>query len=202
MEIQRALDQISEIHEHLARGEVCRDYRAAPIALSGLVALAAAMLQSRVIGQPPPTTALVSYWVLVAAAAALVAGGGIIVQYLREPSQITRRRTRTVLGQFVPCVAAGMVVTAAVDWNSTVAVAVLPGLWAVLFSLGVFASRPYLPRMIGWVALYYLVAGGVLLLLARSGASLNPWAMGATFGLGQLASGGVLYWNLERQGHG
>ena len=75
----------------------------------------------------------------------------------------------------------------------------LPGLWAVLFSLGVFASRPYLPRIIGWVALYYLVAGTVLLAMAADSTSLSPWGMGLTFGLGQIASGIVLYWNLERK---
>ena len=37
--------------------------------------------------------------------------------------------------------------------------------WALLFSLGLFSCRPYLPRGIGWVALFYLLAGGGLLLL-------------------------------------
>ena len=202
MEIERALSQISEIHEHLARGEVCRDWRAGPIALTGLLALGAAAVQSRLLGGPAAPAAFVAYWCVVAALAALIGGGGIAGQYRRETRPFARRRTRTVLGQFLPCVAAGAIVTAGADWTSAAAVAALPGLWAVLFGLGMFASRPYLPRLIGWVALFYLVAGGVMLMMAGSGASLNPWAMGATFGAGQLASGGILYWNLERNHHG
>jgi hypothetical protein len=206
MEIERALSQISEIHQHLTRGEVCRDWRAGPIAASGLVALAAAALQTRLVGPHPAPDATpvgyIAYWTAVAAVAALVGGGGVLVQYLREPSPYARRRTRIVTGQLSPCLAAGAIVTAALPAWDPRALALLPGLWAICFGLGVFASRPYLPRMIGYVALYYVAASGVLLTLARSGASLTPWAMGLTFGLGQLASGFVLYWNLERNGHG
>jgi len=86
----------------------------------------------------------------------------------------------------------------------------------MLFSLGIFASRPYLPRIMGWIALYYLVAGAVLLALGvesrtvsgwemdltfgfDESTSLSPWGMGLTFGVGQVLSGIVLYWNLERE---
>ena len=63
---------------------------------------------------------------------------------------------------------------------------------------GVFASRPYLPRAIGWVALYYLIAGTVLLAKSADLASPSPWGMGVTFGFGQTVAGIVLYWDLER----
>lgn len=79
------------------------------------------------------------------------------------------------------------------------AAAVLPGLWAAVFGLGVFASRPYLPRAVGWVALYYLLAGVVLLILARPGVP-SPWSVGLTFGFGQAAAAVVLWFHLER-GH-
>ena len=68
----------------------------------------------------------------------------------------------------------------------------------MLTCLGYFASRPYLPRMMGWVGLFYLAAGAVLLLLAPGGGSVRPWGMGLTYGIGQLFAGFVLYWNLER----
>jgi hypothetical protein len=78
-------------------------------------------------------------------------------------------------------------------------VALLPGLWAVLFGLGVFASRPYLPRATGWVALFYLAAGGLLLWAAdRPGVALNGWGVGGVFGVGQLATALVLHRNVER----
>jgi hypothetical protein len=74
----------------------------------------------------------------------------------------------------------------------------LPGLWQVLFGLGIFASYRLLPPATFWVALFYLLAGVVCLLIARGEAALTPWAMGVPFGVGQLLAAGVLYWTLER----
>ena len=39
------------------------------------------------------------------------------------------------------------------------------------------------------------------LVLARGLSAFSPWAMGLTFGVGQLLAAAVLYWNLERR-HG
>jgi hypothetical protein len=43
-----------------------------------------------------------------------------------------------------------------------------------------------------------VISGIMCLALARGDAALSPWAMGAPFGLGQLATAAVLYWTLER----
>src|SRR5436190_1246836 len=76
--------------------------------------------------------------------------------------------------------------------------ALAPARWAVTFSLGVFASRRFLPRSIVFVAGYYLLAGLVCLTLDRKTAALSPWTMGVVFGAGQLLTAGLLYWSLER----
>ena len=71
-------------------------------------------------------------------------------------------------------------------------------LWAILFSLGVFASSRQLPPSATLVALYYLVSGVICLALARGEHAFSPWAMAATFGVGQLLTAVVLYFGLER----
>jgi len=76
--------------------------------------------------------------------------------------------------------------------------ALLPGLWAVFFGVGIFAARPYIPRASGWVALYYWTAGLVLLWFTPMMTVPSTWTVGGTFGVGQLLAAGVLYWNLER----
>lgn len=197
MEIRKALDQISEIHGHLARTNVYRGYRAVPVAFSGALALIAAALQTRLVGNESPRS-FVIYWVAVAVLASAVAGGGIIYGYVHEESRLARQRTRIAVGQLLPCVVAGMGVTVLMGRPGSDSIVFLPGLWTMLFGLGVFASRPYLPRSIGWVALYYLAAGIGLLAMAGDATSLSPWGMGLTFGFGQIVSGIVLYWNLER----
>ena len=198
MEIRKALDQISEIHGHLARTDMYRGYRAVPVALSGALALVAAAVQP-ILGGTASEETFVRYWVMVAVLASAIAGGGIVNGYAHEQSRLARRRTRTAVGQLLPCVVAGMGVTVLMTRAGTDYIASLPGLWAILFGLGVFASRPYLPRIIGWVALFYLAAGMLLLAMARDATSLSPWGMGLTFGFGQIVSGIVLYWNLERK---
>ncbi|MCE5229991.1 hypothetical protein LLG95_10400 [bacterium] len=200
VEIDKALDQIQQIHEHLARAEMCRDWRSGPVACGGALAIAAAAAQGVIIGAQPEPRLFVVYWVILAAIAALIAGAGMIKSYFAQPNPILRRRTRILAGQFAPCIAVGAVATAALAGSGAAAIQWLPGLWALIFSLGTFASRPYLPRIIGWVGLFYIVAGGVLLMLGARGEALSPWCMGLTFGPGQLVTGLVLYWNLERNG--
>lgn len=197
MEIDKALSQISEIHEHLTRGAMYRDYRSVPIASTGGLALLAAAFQTPALGERP-SYGFIAYWAIVAALCAALAGGGILRGYWLEPQPRARHRTRTVVGQLIPALAAGLLATAGLASFDANLIVLLPGLWAIFYSLGIFASRPYLPCMIGWVALYYFVAGGVLLILARTGASLSPWGMGLAFGPGQFLAGFVLYWNLEK----
>ena len=93
---------------------------------------------------------------------------------------------------------AGGLLTYAVATFATESLWMLPGLWAVVFSLGVFASCRLLPRQIFWIGIYYLVAGIAVLSLARKEAAFSPWAMAATFGVGQLAAAAILYFALER----
>lgn len=200
LETKRALDQIAEIHGHLARGEVYRDYRALPVALSGAGAVIAAALQRPILGTAPGG-GFVVYWLVVALLCAPIAAGGVLRGYLRAATAAERRHTRTVVGQLLPSLLAGAAVSLALGFAGPEARTLLPGLWSILFALGVFASRPYLPRHIGWVALYYLVAGSGLLLLAAETTRINPWSMGVTFGVGQALAGLVLYWNLERRPH-
>jgi hypothetical protein len=77
----------------------------------------------------------------------------------------------------------------------------LPGLWGVFFSLGLFASWRVLPRAIFGVAVYYLACGLAALAFARGEGAFSPWIMAITFGGGQLMAAVILYVTLER-GHG
>lgn len=196
MEYGRALSQISAIHQHLARTEVYRGYRPVPVALSGLVGLLAAALQTPGLAATDPL-AFVLFWTAIAAMAALAGSSEIAFTYLFRQDASERRRTRLVIGQFLPSLVAGAVITLALVMLSLALVPLLPGLWALMFGVAVFGARPYLPRATGWVALFYLATGAWLLWHAGAGAP-SPWEVGGTFGAGQLFASGVLYWNLER----
>ena len=197
MDVSRALQQIAEIHGQLAKGEVYRGYRSLPFAASGLMGLVAAWMQPRSLGSGDPI-GFVVYWVAIAACAGFVGASEIIYNYVVHDNAADRRHTRRVVGQFLPSAAAGAAIAVCLTHASASLVPLLPGLWAICFGMGTFASRPYLPRATGWVALFYYAAGFTLLWIARGGDALSGWWVGGTFGAGQLLAALVLWWNLER----
>ena len=202
MELHEALAQITEIRVQMARTEVFRGYRAVPVLWSGLLALGAAGLQAAWI--PDPAHELVRYlvlWVSVAVLSVLAAAAGMVLRSRHLASPLKRELTWLAVEQFLPCVVAGGLVAYVLVRCAPESAWLLPGLWQILFSLGVFASYRLLPRATFWVAVYYLLAGVVSLAVARNEWSLAPWAMGLPFGVGQLLAGAVLYWTLERN-HG
>jgi hypothetical protein len=201
MELREALTQISEIRLQLARTEMFRGYRAVPVAFSGLLALLSGVVQAAWIAEPSQNVpAYLTLWVGAAVLSAVAAGIEMILRARASSSSLTREITWLAVGQFLPSVLAGGLVTLVLVLFAPETLWMLPGLWQVLFSLGIFASHRLLPRAISGVAVFYLGTGVACLALARGDLALSPWAMGIPFGIGQLYAAGVLYWTLER-GH-
>lgn len=196
MEVHEALSQIAEIHRHIARTECYRGYRPVTMLLTASVALAGGVLQPWYM-HGRPMVDFARFWLVLAAFNLVLVSGEVCIDYVLRLTRQQQRLTWPSVAQFLPALAAGAVLSVALG-RSGDTVALLPGLWAIVFSLGVFASRPYLPQGVGWVGLYYLCAGTLLLALAPSGASLVPWAMAGTFGVGQILMAWVMAMNLER----
>ena len=199
MELREALSQITEIRTQMARTETFRGYRSGTVGFSGLLGLVAAAAQSRLIPRPEENIhAYLALWVGVAAVCAAIWGAEMVLRCRRTTVSLTRQMTLLAVEQFFPCVAAGGVLTWAIVAHSAESLWMLPGLWAIVFSLGVFASCRLLPKPIFWVGAYYLAAGAVALVLGQGDAALSPWAMVGTFGVGQLLAAAILYCTLER----
>lgn len=199
MDLREALSQISEIRQNLARTEIFRGYRAGPVAFSGGLALAVAAYQA--VYLPKPAENLEHYillWISAALLSLVALGIGLWLHCREYPSPLTRSMTLLAIGQFLPCVVAGGVL-AFVLWHQAYdSLWMLPGLWAILFSLGIFASYRLLPRATFWVGVYYLTAGVFCLAWAQGEWAFSPWAMAIPFGIGQLLAAAILYWTLER----
>jgi hypothetical protein len=193
MDVTDALERIGAIHSHLAKGEEYRGYRPAALASSGALGLVAALAQPWLIAADDPS-AFLRYWITVGLACAALAGSATAIGYLRQEDEFARRRTRTVIRQFLPCLLAGIAVTAALARPDRIAgsVVMLPGLWSLLYGLGTVASLPYLPRLAVVVAAWYLLAGWLLLSFVE-GPVPSGWSVGLPFGIGQLLAAGVLY---------
>ena len=199
MHLDEALAQISEIRQQMARSQVFRGYRSATTAFTAFVAVAAALAQAQWV--PEPARQLDAYlltWCGAALVSVVVVGVEMAIRSRRSGSPLQRQITLVVVDQFAPSLVAGALLTFVVRQYAPAVGWMLPGLWAIVFSLGLFASRRFLPRGVFVIAGYYLLAGGVCLTLDPATVALSPWAMGATFGGGQLLTAVFLYWTLER----
>ncbi len=199
MRIDEALSQVRSIQLQLARTQQYCCYRSATIALSGLLALAAAILQAYWVSDPVDDLARYLWlWVSVAVLSVAVTGAEVLLRWQRADSPHARRQTVATVRQFAPCIVAGAVVTWGIASFTPQHAALLPALWSVIFSLGVFASSAYLPSGSMAVAVYYLVAGIVCLRWGQAEQALRPWTMVVTFAVGQWLTAAVLFRHRER----
>ncbi len=198
MELRDAIDQISAIRTHLAATERLRGLRAVPVAFSGLLAVAAAGAQAVWIADPVADVGrYLALWVGVAAISALAAGLELSWRLYRAPSRLSVDNALLALRQFAPSSFAGAVVTIAVVVHLPEQLWILPGLWQLLFGLGVMAAHRLLPGPVFAIGVLYL-ATGTACVTAGPG-SLSPLAMGMPFAAGQLSLAGILWWHQERR---
>lgn len=199
MDLDDALGRISDIRAQLVRTEMFRDFRSLTVGFSGLLGIAAAGVQADCIPQPVERVSdYVDLWVGVALVNVLVVGAELAYRWSATDSPLKRRLTVLAIRQFTPCLVAGLALTVIVTRFAQDIAWTLPGLWAILFSLGVFACCRLLPRATFWVGLHYMASGTIALALGNGPHALSPWMMVGTFGFGQLLAAGILYYTLER----
>ena len=155
----KQLRQVSEIREQLARTELFRGYRSLTVAFSGVVGLTAAVVQATWLPKPTErwgdsrrcgSARRLSIWL----SWAWRSGLGH-----ERPLALTRRTTVFAVEQFLPSLVVGGLLTVVIVERASESVWMLPGLWALLFSLGIFASCRLLPRAVSIAGMWYLVAG-------------------------------------------
>ncbi|NQT37798.1 MAG: hypothetical protein HQ581_09935 [Planctomycetes bacterium] len=199
MELREALGQIAEIRQQMARSEVFRGYRAITVGGSGVLAVAAAVCQPYWVASPgSELQRYLCLWVSVAIVSAIMAGGEMWWRARTTDSAMARDMTVLAVEQFFPCVVVGVLLTLCIFFSAPQVAWMLPGLWSLVFGLGLFASYRLMPRQIFWVGLYYVLCGVGCLLWGQGASALSPWQMGISFGGGQLMTAAILYWTLER----
>jgi hypothetical protein len=196
MDPREAMSRIELIREQLARAETYRAFRAASTAMTGVLAIVAAAVQAN--WQLNNSTEFLQLWVVVAALGMIIVATEMTIRYRATDSILARDALILAARQFVPCVVAGALLTLAINRFAHDAVHLMPGLWAILFSLGIFASRPGLPRAIIFAGLYYMLAGLFVIVTTGASETFETWPMPLCFGVGQILSAGILYVFAER----
>jgi hypothetical protein len=197
-ELRQALDDISAIRTQVARGTQFRGYGPLSVASSGVLALLVAAVQSHwAAGSNQSLKTFLGVWIATAAVAVFLSALETIFRARRVHSGLAMEMIQAAAEQFLPSIVVGLLLTVVLLRIAPQDSWMLPGLWEVIFSLGVFASCRFLPRQMFGVGAWYLAAGLVCLLVASGHHVLSPWAMGIPFGIGQLLVAAVLRYGFE-----
>ncbi|HVU44501.1 MAG TPA: hypothetical protein VHD85_00150 [Terracidiphilus sp.] len=199
-DLNRALDEISSIRRQMARSTEFRGYGPATLAATGAFALAAAATQARWVADAAShISAYLMVWIATAVVSASWIGAQMYARTRRMHSGMADEMIRMAVEQFLPSAGAGALLTVVLVICAPSSLWMLPGLWQIIFSLGVFSSCRFLPRMMVTAGAWYLLSGLVCLSLGDARA-LSPWAMGIPYGVGQMLVAAVLLFAREDAG--
>jgi hypothetical protein len=176
----------------MARSTDFRGYGPATLASTALIAIVASGAQVKLVPDPANhITGYLAIWISAAALSSGLAGAQMYMRSRRIHSGMSDEMILTAVEQFLPSVGAGLFITAALLRYVPAVVWMLPGMWQLIFSLGVFSSCRFLPRPMPAAGAWYLLTSLVCIACGDSRA-LSPWAMGIPFGIGQLLVAGIL----------
>lgn len=197
-DVREALSEIRSIRGHMARYTEFRGYGPLTLAGTGLLAIAIAALQRRwAIDLGPQPARFLAMWIGAAAVALTSISIETFARARRIHSSLAMQMLHAALEQFLPAIVAGILLTAVLVRAAPQSQWMLPGLWQLLFSLGVFASCRFLPRATFWVGVWYLGTAMACLAIGPDAAA-SPWEMGIPFGVGHLMVAGVLQFGYRR----
>jgi hypothetical protein len=193
-DLDKALADITAIRSQMARGAEFRGYGPATVAATGVLAIVAAGVQA--LWLPAPATDAFAYlalWVATAAVSVMLIGIEMVARTRRIHSGLADAMIHAATEQFIPAGVAGMLLTFVLYRFAPQSLWMLPGLWQIVFSLGLFASCRSLPRPMFAAAVWYLAAGLCSLAFTNGTHAFSPYAMAVPYGVGQLFIAIVLY---------
>ena len=192
LNLDRALTDIKAMRSQMARGTEFRGYGPVAFAFSGALAIGAAIAQAQWIGNA--ADALPTYlglWIAAAIVSGAVISADVVTRSRRVHSGLADEMIQSAAEQLLPAVVAGGLITVVLFHFAPDSLRLLPGLWQIILSLGIFASCRSLPTPFIAIGIWYLGAGLVCLAFANA-APFSPWAMGIPFGLGQLFAAALI----------
>ena len=193
-DLDKALADITAIRSQMARGTEFRGYGPATIAATAVLAVVAAVVQALWLPDPAnDALAYIALWVATAAVSVLLIGSEMVARTRRIHSGLADEMIHAATEQFIPAGVAGMLLTFVLYRYAPQDLWMLPGLWQIVFSLGLFASCRSLPRAMFVAAVWYLAAGLCALAFANGAHAFSPYAMAVPYGIGQLFIALVVY---------
>ncbi|MBX9847087.1 MAG: hypothetical protein K2Z80_35295 [Xanthobacteraceae bacterium] len=193
-DLERALTDIRAMRSQIARGTEFRGYGPAAFAATGVLAIFAALAQAHFIENPSAeTTTYLALWIAIALIAAVIVGADVVTRSRRVHSGLADEMIQSAAEQLLPAGIAGALLTIVIARTAPQSLWMLPGLWQIMLSVGVFAACRILPAPLFIVGVWYLGTGLACLAFGSGEHAFSPWAMGLPFGIGQLLAAALIY---------
>jgi hypothetical protein len=152
--------QLEVVYRQLARSTGFRGFQ--PLVL-WLVSVAAAVTTAFNLCAARNLTAhgAALVWVGVAGLISVGIAAAVVIPALASVSSIARQAAAAVLRQFLPALGVGAAVTAVILVEHPGSIPFLPGLWLVLFGLGIVSLSPLIHAPVEYAAALYFAAAAV-----------------------------------------
>lgn len=203
MDVEKALFEIAEMRGHMARSVEFRGYGPQALVLTGVVAALGGGAQAALL--PAPAGALSDYlllWTAVATIALAIIGAEAWRRARAAHAGMANDMLLAAARQFAPSGLAGLLVSLVILRHAPTAAWMLPGLWQIMLSLGVFAASAALPGPMAAVGAWYLATGLACIVYASGQAAFSPLAMALPFLGGQGLAAAILHVAYRGGAHG
>jgi len=192
-DLDQALTDIRTIRSQLARGAEFRGYGPLTVAMTGLLAILAAIIQTRWIALPAAQPLVwIGLWAATAVISVIFIGVEVVLRARRVHHGLADDMIQAAALQLLPTAGAGVMLTSILWRYAPQCLWLLPGLWQIILSLGVFAACRNLPALLNIAAFWYLGAGLACIALAGGAHAFSPLAMGVPFGCGEILAAVLL----------
>jgi hypothetical protein len=193
-ELDSALNDIRAMRGQMARGVAFRGYGPFTVGLTGVLAVVVACAQTRFLPVPAHDVAA---WLALWVAAAVASVGLIGFEMVRRARVVHRGLADEMIQaaglQLLPAAGVGMLLTLVLWQAASANLWMLPGLWQIILSLGVFAACSTLPASMQAVAFWYLGTGLACLAFGGGIRAFSAWEMGAPFGIGEVLAAVLIF---------
>ena len=197
-DLYRALGDIDSIRRQVANTTEFRGYGPATLAGTAVCAMAAAAVQQLWLPVPEKhVTGYLAIWVSTALIAAVLTSLQMHTRARRIHSALSPEMIRMAVEQFLP---SSRLSTAVLLGAAPHEAWLLPGLWQIIYGLGIFSSCRFLPRRMLAAGGWYLITGLACIALGDYRA-LSPAVMAVPFGVGQVLIAGVLLFSESEARH-
>ncbi|HEY1741915.1 MAG TPA: hypothetical protein VGG18_02025 [Granulicella sp.] len=200
-DLNRALGDIRDIRRQVAQSTEFRGYGPLTLFTTAIFAAVAGLAQSVWVPEPARhPLQYVAIWSITAIFSAALIAVQTLTRTHRMHSGMANEMILMAVEQFLPAAAAGTLLTVVIASTVPQLVWLLPGLWQVVYSLGVFSSCRFMPRPMLAAGAWYLLTGLLCISLGDARA-LSPWVMAGAYAVGQSIIAGILYFAAKEASH-